>query len=335
VKRPIGIFDSGVGGLTVLNAIRSRCPDIPFVYVADQAHVPYGERSLEEVAGFARSISRYLAGLECSAIVMACNISSATALDEVSREFPETPVFGVVRAGARGACDAASELDWSVPEGDSETMSRPSIGVLATTGTVTSGAYPDAVAALCPEVEVHQVACPDLVPMIEEGEEETPRMLARCMEYLEPLADADCRVVVLGCTHYPLALSTLRVAAMRLYETPPVFVDPAQVLAADVEAHVKRVMEEAGPDEEASALSDGMARLFTSGPMSSFRRQVRKIVGDIGVPTGGLIWQPDNTLVEAPMRERSHQDRRSFRSASSGRQRSRNGQPDVPNPRDT
>ncbi len=318
---PVGIFDSGVGGLTVLNALLSRQPDLPYIYVADQAHVPYGERSLDEVARFARSISRFLAAQSSSAVIMACNISSATALGDVRDEFPHMPVFGVVEAGARGAYDAARSL------GDC-----PSIGVLATTGTVHSGAYPEAIRSLLPDAVVEQVACPDLVPIIENGEEETPRALARCMEYLEPLADAECSVLILGCTHYPLALSTLRVAAMRLYETPPVFVDPAQVLALEV---LDRLASAAEPPSEEAAIERGQPRVLTSGPTGAMRRQIRRISSGLVPYIGSVVWTPEGTLEEVIPAQRGDQDRRNVRSANSGLQRSLRGQPEVPNPRDT
>ena len=321
---PVGIFDSGVGGLTVLNALLALKPDLPYLYVADQAHVPYGERSLDEVAGFARSISRFLVAHSASAIVMACNISSATALEDVCREFPSTPVFGVVDAGARGACQAAIELGGG-----------HAIGVLATSGTVRTEAYPAAVKALLPDIEVEQVACPELVPLIEAGEEESPAALARCMEYMEPLADAGCRVIVLGCTHYPLALSTLRVAAMRLYETPPAFVDPARVLATEVLERLGLMGTSAEVPAEPSPSEPDASRIFTSGPLSQTRRQVRRITNGLAFEMGVVAWQPDGRLEEVILPRRSDHDRRRVRSASSGRQRSLNGQPEVPNPRET
>ncbi len=314
---PVGIFDSGVGGLTVLNALLELKPDLPYLYVADQAHVPYGERSLDEVAAFARSISRFLVGHGASGIVMACNISSATALADVQQEFPETPVFGVVGAGARGACQAARDLGDGAP-----------IGVLATSGTVNSGAYPEAIRSILPDTAVEQVPCPDLVPLIEDGDEETPTALARCMEYLEPLADAGCGVVVLGCTHYPLALSTLRVAAMRLYETPPVFVDPARVLAVEV----VNALTPGNADPEQTPTEPPIPCVLTSGPLGPMRKQVRRISTGPTPFVGHVVWQAEGSLEEVVYAER---DRRKVRIANSGRQRNLSGQPDVPNPRET
>jgi len=334
----IGIFDSGVGGLTVLSALRERHPGLRAVYVADQAHVPYGERGLDEVAGFARGISRFLSGVPCAAIVMACNISSATALGDVCAEFPDLPVFGVIGAGVRGALASMAEAEGS---GDAEPLRDRPIGVLATPGTARSGAYEQAIIAAMPAAEVCLVACPDLVPMIEGGEEETPRMLMRCMEYLEPLADADCGVVILGCTHYPLALSTLRVAAMRLYETSPVFVDPARALAGEIGERLGWENEpEAGSAAVSPATPEGEGiRLLTSGSVGVLRRQVRRLVPSLIAPVGGVVWREDGSLAEVEHRGPGDGSgpprRRNDRSASSGRQRSLSGQPDVPSPRET
>jgi glutamate racemase len=287
------------------------------VYVADQTHVPYGERGLDEVATFARAISGFLAGVPCGAIVMACNISSATALGDVAAAFPTIPVFGVISAGVKAAIAEAQTADGGT-----------AIGVLATPGTVRTGAYPAAIASEGLDVEVHSVPCPDLVPMIETGEDETPRMLGRCMEYLEPLAAARCGVVILGCTHYPLALSTLRVAAMRLYDVPPVFIDPARAVAAEV---CVRLEPAEGPETEGEAI-----RLLTSGDVGAFRRQLRRFAPTIPAVFGAVRWSPEGSLSEVEQRPpgRDHA-RRNVRSASSGLHRSLSGQPDVPSPRET
>lgn len=317
----VGVFDSGIGGLTVVSAIRQRRPDLRLLYVADQAHVPYGDRSLDEVAGYAKGISTFLVAQGCGSIVMACNISSAVARDEVASAYPELPVLGVLAGGASSAVRL-----WEETGGP--------IGVLATSGTVKSGAYVSAISALAPEAEVLQVECPDLVPLIENGEEETPRMLARCMEYLEPLSDAECRIVILGCTHYPLGLSALRVAAMRLFDEEPVFVDPAlaaaEALAAALDASI--LAQEPEPQEN---LRPRSTRLLTTRSVGAFRRQVRRILPDLADSIVGAVWNSAGEIEELPPPVTQGHSRHKVRSASSGLQRSLNGQPDVPSPRDT
>lgn len=317
----VGVFDSGIGGLTVVSAIRRRRPDLRILYVADQAHVPYGDRSLDEVGQFARGISRFLVGQGCGSVVMACNLSSSVALEAVASEHADRPVLGVVAGGARLAVESLSSRS-------------NSIGVLATRGTVASGAYEAAIHALRPDAVVHQVACPDLVPMIEAGEEETPRMLARCMEYMEPLADAGCGVVILGCTHYPLGLSALRVAAMRLFDEEPVFVDPAAAAAEALALELDKALAAKADVQSEDPPEMQPTRLLTTGPTGAFRRQVRRLLPDLADHVRPARWSADGQLEEVPFVP-DGPGRRRVKSASSGLQRSRNGQPEVPRPRET
>jgi glutamate racemase len=177
------------------------------LFVADQAHVPYGGRPLAEVAGFARGISDALIS-QVDSIVMACNISTATALDSVSARYQNSPIFGVVAPGARAAIDF--------------TTSR-SIGVLATHGTVQSGAYTRALKGLIKDVLVTEVACPDFVPLIESEKTDSVEALNAANKYLAPILHSGADAVILGCTHYPFLLPTLRKAAPHLH-----FVDPAE-----------------------------------------------------------------------------------------------------------
>jgi glutamate racemase len=166
---------------------------------------------LEEVCGFACGISAALFAAGCKAVVMACNISSAVALDTMQEAHPDSPVLGVILPGARAA--AAQTL-------------RRRVGVLATEGTVRSGAYVRALHAADPSLAVTQVACPRFVPLVEAGETETPEAVAAAQEYLAPLREANADVAILGCTHYPFLLPTLQRLAPEL-----IFVDPAEQTA--------------------------------------------------------------------------------------------------------
>lgn len=207
---PIGVFDSGLGGLTVAREMLRHLPRERVVYVGDTAHVPYGGRPLDEVQGFAVAISRYLiAQAGCKALVMACNISSAVAREAVQAAFPEVPVLGVILPGAR----AAAAMAGGGP-----------VAVLATEGTVRSGAYARALAAEAPGAPVTSLACPDFVPLVESCRSETRAAEDAARRYLAAArAPHAARVVILGCTHYPFLLPTLtKVAGPGV-----VFVDPA------------------------------------------------------------------------------------------------------------
>ena len=185
---PIGVFDSGLGGLTVARALLARLPNESLVYVGDTARVPYGPKSPDTVRRYAAQIADWLVGEGVKAIVVACNTATAHALDYLRASSP-VPVVGVVEPGARAAVTLA-------PHGR--------IGVIGTAGTIASGAYERAIRALSPDAEVLAQACPLLVPLVEEGwlDHEATRLIVHA--YLAPLRDASVRTLVLGCTHYPL-----------------------------------------------------------------------------------------------------------------------------------
>ncbi|HLV80331.1 MAG TPA: glutamate racemase [Chthonomonadaceae bacterium] len=214
----IGVFDSGVGGLSVVRRLRDRLPYERILYVADQAHVPYGGRELGEVCGFACGISEALLTEGCKAIVMACNISSATALPVLQAEMPHLPILGVILPGAQAA--AARTRNGRV-------------GVLATAGTVKSGAYTRALHGIAPALQVTEVACPAFVPLVEAGQEASSAATAAAQEYLAPLRAAGVDTVILGCTHYPFLLPVLTNLAPEWD-----FVDPAEQTARDLADHL-------------------------------------------------------------------------------------------------
>jgi glutamate racemase len=186
--RPIGVFDSGVGGLTVLAEIRDRLPYEHTIYFGDTARVPYGVRDLAEVRGFAFEIVRYLVSLDVKLVVIACNTATAAALEAVQAKF-DVPIVGVIEPGARAAV--------------LETLNRR-VGVLATEGTVRSGAYQRAVHNLDAGVEVYEQAAPCFVPLIERGVVDGPELEKTARGYLDPLKERGVDAVILGCTHYPL-----------------------------------------------------------------------------------------------------------------------------------
>ena len=190
---PIGVFDSGIGGLTVVREIERQLPHERIIYFGDTARVPYGPKSPETVQRYSREISDWLVGEGVKAIVVACNTATAHALP-ILRAYLSVPVIGVVEPGARAAM---------------RTTTSNVVGVIGTAGTIASGAYERAIHAIEPRARVIARACPLFVPLVEEGwtDREATRLIAR--EYLEPLAEAEVDTIVLGCTHYPLLVPLL------------------------------------------------------------------------------------------------------------------------------
>lgn len=206
---PIGIFDSGLGGLSVAARVLDKLPNERIIYLADNAHVPYGERPLDEILGFALDITDYLIGLGAKAVVMACNMSSAIALDQARLRHPQVPIIGVIEPGAAAAVRAAD--------------GHP-IGVLATTGTVRSEAYPRTITRLDPSAQVAQQACSKFVPLVESGRSDSEEAEAAACGYVLPLVSQGCKTLILGCTHYPFLRKAIEAAA-----GPDVtIVDPAE-----------------------------------------------------------------------------------------------------------
>ena len=185
---PIGVFDSGVGGLTVVKELARRLPHESILYFGDTARVPYGPKSPETVLRYSREAAGYLTARGVKAVVIACNTATAHAYDEL-KESLTVPVIGVVQPGARAAVAATR---------------TGRIGVIGTAGTIRSGAYDFAVRGLLPDARVYAQPCPLFVPLVEEGWSETEMARLAAREYLEPLKEVDIDVLILGCTHYPL-----------------------------------------------------------------------------------------------------------------------------------
>ena len=192
-NRAIGIFDSGVGGLTVLKEIAALLPDENLVYLGDTARVPYGTKSVKTVQRYALEASEFLVCQGVKLLVVACNTASAVALPLLRERF-RLPVIGVIEPGARRAIESRNRR----------------IGVIGTEGTINSGRYPEAIQALLPDAQIFSAPCPLFVPLAEEGwaEHEIARLTAK--EYLQPLIEARIDTLVLGCTHYPLLRNTLQ-----------------------------------------------------------------------------------------------------------------------------
>jgi glutamate racemase len=210
--RPIGVFDSGAGGLTVVRTLLKQLPNEQIVYFGDTAYVPYGPRPPDEIRRFALDATRFLCGHNVKLIVMGCNMSSAMALDD-ARRAADCPVLGTIGAGARMAVEASR---------------TGRIGVAATEGTVRSCAYERAVKALRPEAQVIQQACPLLVPAAEAGLQDG-HLDAAIADSLVGLRSKGPDALILGCTHYPLLGDQIQ----RFMGPDVQLIDPAEALAGE------------------------------------------------------------------------------------------------------
>ena len=193
MNKPLGVFDSGVGGLTVAREIMRQLPGEDLVYFGDTARVPYGSKSKNTVLKYSRQIVRFLRTKEVKAIVVACNTASALALDEIAAEI-DIPIIGVVKPGAKMAV---------------ETTKTGNVGVIGTESTIKSGIYNDYIRELNPDITVVSKACPLFVPLVEEGlleDRVTDDIVAR---YLQEMKEYHVDALVLGCTHYPLIRNTI------------------------------------------------------------------------------------------------------------------------------
>jgi glutamate racemase len=247
--RPIGVFDSGIGGLTVVKALRDLLPNESISYLGDTARVPYGPKSPDTVQRYAIELGEMLMKQDAKALVVACNTVSSVALPVLMKKFP-VPVVGVIEPGARAAVSATRNQH---------------VGVIGTRGTIRSGAYEKALRAADPNVRVSSQACPLLVPLIEEGllnDEVTDRMILR---YLNPLLEDDIDTLVLGCTHYPL----LTGAIARLLKRQIMVVDSAQNCARAVEDMLEQHSLRAAP------LNNGQLRVALTDAADNFLNVAR------------------------------------------------------------
>jgi glutamate racemase len=253
-RAPIGIFDSGIGGLTVARAMFEHLPSESTVYFGDTARVPYGPKSPETVRRYSLEILRWLLEQRVKAVVIACNTSTAHALETLQAESP-VPVIGVIEPGAAAAAAAGGD--------------RP-IGVIGTAGTIASNAYAKAIRRLRPDAAVEQRACPLFVPLVEEGwfEHQAADLIAR--EYLAPLTTAGVGTLVLGCTHYPL----LKPLLQRVMGPGVRLIDSGEETARVVAAAIRERGLEApngAPGDHRFVVSDDEAR---------FRQVGARFIGD-------------------------------------------------------
>jgi glutamate racemase len=252
-RRPVGVFDSGIGGLTVVHEIMRQLPEEAIVYFGDTARVPYGPKSPDTVRRYSREIGAFLRDQDVKAIVVACNTATAHALPMLRGEM-SIPVIGVVEPGARAAVRQSG---------------GGHIGVIGTEGTVRSGAYEHAIRALHPGARITGRACPLFVPLVEEGwvDHAVTRQVA--LEYLRPLIDERVNALVLGCTHYPL----LKPLLCQILGPTVALIDSA----AETAAELGRVLCDAGL--EAPLDAEPVHRFLASDDPGQFLRLGQRFLG--------------------------------------------------------
>ena len=268
--RPIGIFDSGVGGLSVLRSLRQLLPAEPLLYLADQAHVPYGPRRLEQVRYFSEQITRYLLGEGAKLIVVACNAASAAALQYLRKIFPQVPFVGMEPAVKPAAEQTHSGV----------------VGVLATPATFQGALYASVVERFANGVNLLQSTCPGLVEQIEVGDLDGPVTRAILEQALGPMLASGIDTVVLGCTHYPFVIPLIE----QIVGPGVRVIDPAPAVARQA----ARLLDERGlrhPENHASPV----IRFVTTGDVPAMEHALVQLIGEPR-KVEGAVWQ-DGRLI--------------------------------------
>ncbi len=252
---PIGIFDSGVGGLTVAREIMRQIPNERLVYFGDTARVPYGNKSKETITKYSKQIIRFLKTQNVKAIVVACNTASAYALDEIEKEL-DIPIIGVVKPGAKVAAEATR---------------NKKVGVIATAGTIQSRIYAEYIEGIDKDIRVIGKACPLFVPLVEEGLLEDPVTDEIATRYLNELKDLDIDTLILGCTHYPLIRSTLG----RIMGEKVTLVNPAYETAVELRSLLER---EGLLNPSTNRLGTNQYQFFVSDGADKFKSFANSII---------------------------------------------------------
>jgi glutamate racemase len=271
--QPIGVFDSGVGGLSVLRAIRASMPEEAVLYFGDQGHVPYGPRSMEQIQSFSEGITRFLLDHDSKLIVVACNTASAAALTYLRGRFPTTPFVGMEPAVKPAA----------------ETTKTGRVGVLATPATFQGALYASVVERFAAGVELFQHTCPGLVSQIEKGELDAAETRAILEDALHPMLDASRNIdtVVLGCTHYPFVIPLIQ----QIVGENVRVIDPAPAVAKQA----KRLLEKLGTKNQPSARTS--IRFFTSGDVAGMKSILPVLLGESG-EVQSVVWRNDREVEE-------------------------------------
>lgn len=254
-QAPIGIFDSGVGGLTVAREIMRQLPEERIVYFGDTARVPYGSKSKDTITRYSRQIIRFLRTKNVKAIVVACNTASAYALETIKEEL-DIPIIGVVKPGARVAAD---------------TTKNGRIGVIGTEGTINSKIYSEVIHQKNPDLQVIGKPCPLFVPLVEEGLLKDPVTDEIASRYLSELKESQIDTLILGCTHYPLIRSTIG----RIMGEGVTLVNPAYETARELKELLKR---EGLASEGAQGQQEPMYEFYVSDAADKFKKFANSIL---------------------------------------------------------
>jgi glutamate racemase len=269
--RPVGVFDSGVGGLSILRAIRTEMPDEPIIYFGDQGHIPYGPRPLQQVRDFSEGITRFLLEKGSKLIVVACNAASAAALNYLRQTFTEIDFVGMEPA----VKPAAEHTETGV------------VGVLATPATFQGALFASVVERFAGGVVLLKDACPGLVQRIEAGDLDGPGVRRILESALHPMLEQNIDTVVLGCTHYPFVIGLIQeIVGDRVR-----VIDPAPAVARQA----RRLLEGRGLRHPPGAR--GPMQFFTSGPRSSLELLLPRLLGEQG-PVHLMQWQDGKTMRE-------------------------------------
>jgi glutamate racemase len=270
-NHPIGIFDSGVGGLSVLREIRAQMPNEHLIYFGDQGHVPYGPRSMEQIQGFSEGITRFLLKHNSKIIVVACNTASAAALKYLRVTFPDVQFVGMEPAVKPAA----------------EKTQTGRVGVLATPATFQGALYASVVERFANGVELFQNTCPGLVDQIEKGELNSPQTRAILEDALLPMLEKNIDTVVLGCTHYPFVIPLIE----QIVGENVRVIDPAPAVAKQV----KRLLEAGGMLNQNQ--EEGNIRFITSGEVDSVKRLLSTLLG-IDSEVEAVAWMDDRKIFD-------------------------------------
>jgi glutamate racemase len=265
-NQPIGIFDSGVGGLTVYRALHETLPDEHFIYLGDTARVPYGTKSLATVERYAIENSQFLASRGIKLLVVACNTASALALPAI-RHAVGIDVVGVIGPGARKAVSITEEK-----------YDKPKIGVIATEATIASRAYSEAIKKACENVEIIETACPLFVPLAEENWLREPETFSIAAKYLKTMVEKSVNALVLGCTHYPI----LRDVIQETVGADVTLIDSGEATAEEVERLLedKNLTNENPPKREnARRLCDDLDHFYVTDAADRFARVAERFLG--------------------------------------------------------
>ena len=261
---PIGVFDSGVGGLSILQELQRALPYEDFIYLADQAHVPYGSRSLDEVLHYSREITRFLLSQNAKLIVVACNTASAAALHPLRSEFPDSPFVGMEPAVKPAAGTTQSGV----------------VGVLATPATFQGQLFASVIERFAEGVTILQDTLPGLVALIEAGQIEGEEVDQLLRQAVNPMLEQGADTLVLGCTHYPFIIPALR----RITGPDIQIIDPSPAIARQA----ARVLADRNLQEELA--KTGKTTYLTTGEATDFAHQVQSLISQTEI-AHTVIWQ--------------------------------------------